>query len=58
MRFCREDFFRRGGAREVGGCLWVEEGVRNAAERKGDLEMRGVAGEGMKGVRLWGWEML
>jgi len=34
--------------------------VRNAAERKGDLEMRGV-GWGMKGVRLWegvGWEML
>ncbi len=50
MRFCREDFFRRGGARE--GVVWVEEGVRNAAERKGDLEMRGVAGEGMKGVLL------
>jgi len=50
MRLSR-GLFRRGGARE-GGCLWVEEGVRNAAERKGDLEMRGVAGEGMKGVLL------
>ncbi len=51
MRFCREDFFRRGGAREGVGVLWVEEGVRNAAERKGDLEMRGGF-IGMKGVLL------
>ncbi len=51
MRFCREDFFGE-EVRGKGGVCGLRKGVRNAAERKGDLEMRGVAGEGMKGVLL------
>jgi hypothetical protein len=50
MRFCREDFF--GEEARGGGVCGLRKGVRNAAERKGDLEIGGVAGEGMKGVLL------